>query len=164
MYILDTNLFVQAGLGHYTHQLTPGYWRWLEKAVEQGIIKSIGAVYREIVQGKDSASDWAKQHKHVFENYNASSKSLTSLATWAHSQQFYANAVADFLNVANNADISLIAYCMDNPDATVVTYEQSNPHSKKRILIPDVCQAFNIRVVEPRIMLFREKVQFHIRT
>ena len=47
-----------------------------------------------------------------------------------------------------SADLKLIAHAMVS-QATLVTREQPAPDSKKKIKIPDVCNAFNVVWTDP---------------
>lgn len=53
---------------------------------------------------------------------------------------------------ASVADGWLVAYAKAH-ECTVVTHEQSHKDSKRRIYIPDVCQAFSVKYTDPYAML-----------
>ena len=50
--------------------------------------------------------------------------------------------------VPDSADLKLIAHAMAS-GATVVTREQPAPDSKKKIKIPDACNAFGVNWTDP---------------
>ena len=62
-------------------------------------------------------------------------------------------AIDEFLD-ANIADAWLIAFAK-NKNISLITYEKSEPNSKKRIKIPDVCIEFNIHYLNT-IEMFRK--------
>lgn len=67
----------------------------------------------------------------------------TEVVNWAVSKgQYKQHAIDEFLR-AEAADAWLIAFAKQN-NVTVVTHESSSPKSQKRILIPDVCNDFQI--------------------
>jgi hypothetical protein len=50
---LDANVFIEAKNGPYNFDMAPGFWRWLEKASKDGLIRSPISVYPEIEKGTD---------------------------------------------------------------------------------------------------------------
>lgn len=69
------------------------------------------------------------------------------------SHHFTPIAIQEFLET-DLADPWLIAFAMRN-NWTIVTYEKSQPDRKNKIKIPEVCNQFNIRHIDP-IRMFRE--------
>lgn len=145
-YLLDTNVFIEANKMTYPPDLFPGFWEWLEKELVTGNLYSIIPIYEEILKGKDELVNWAKEQyrKNVFHSVDdeITQQHYIKIVKWAVSpeQNFKSSAQRTFLDVA---DSWLIAKALSNK-ATVVTHEQYSPGSKKRILIPNVCKAFNI--------------------
>ena len=72
---------------------------------------------------------------------------MTELAVWSTdpSRSFRQAAVDEFLG---SADLKLIAHAIA-VGATVVTRERSEPESRKKIKIPDVCIAFGVDWTDP---------------
>lgn len=68
MYVLDTNVFIDAANAYYAFDLAPGYWDFLVQLFDSRHAVSIKSVHDEL----DDASDddplkaWAKQHKQHF--------------------------------------------------------------------------------------------------
>lgn len=71
--------------------------------------------------------------------------SLRKLTRWATGASFTPAAVATFLD---SADFELVAYA-DAHRHTVVTHERPSPLAKKRILIPDACDAMRVPWTDP---------------
>ncbi|HET6627264.1 MAG TPA: DUF4411 family protein [Nocardioidaceae bacterium] len=69
---------------------------------------------------------------------------VTELAAWAADPAclFRQDAVDEFLG---SADLRLIAHAM----ATGATREQPAPHSKKKMKMPDACNAFGVTWTDP---------------
>jgi hypothetical protein len=144
-YLLDSNIFIQAHRFHYPFDVFPVFWNWLEMENEKGSIGSIDGVFDEIKAGDDELSDWIKG---------------VDIETWflkcddEETQQCYAEIVnqimrniqykttakEEFLRVA---DPWLIAKAKSEK-LTVVTQETSDPQSRKKIFIPDICKEHNI--------------------
>ncbi|MFH1595356.1 MAG: DUF4411 family protein [Pseudomonadota bacterium] len=83
-------------------------------------------------------------------------KSYREIMTWVQAQnQFSDAAKADF---ARGADGWLVAYAKAK-GCIVVTLETINPDIKRKVPIPNVCQAFGVQFVDTFEMLRRLGVQ-----
>ena len=60
LYLLDTNIFIQANRVSYPIEVFPGFWEWLDQKNKQGLVKSIKPVYEELTDGNDTLADWVK--------------------------------------------------------------------------------------------------------
>jgi hypothetical protein len=84
--------------------------------------------------------------------------SFGAVIAWVQAQaQYFAAAKAAF---AAGADGWLIAYARTQ-GLVVVTNEQPAPASKRRVKIPDVCNAFGVNYVETFAMLRALSASFH---
>ncbi|MFT9396540.1 MAG: DUF4411 family protein [Bifidobacterium psychraerophilum] len=151
-FLLDTNVFTQSNRLHYAQDIVPGYWEWLDRALILGEAVSINKVYAEMAAGNDAAFTWAKPRKSYFPAFQASNQTMKRLTTWTSKTSYRKQTIAKFFD-AHYADMFLVAYAMDYPDTTVVTYEKSAPKSLTNIKIPDACAPFNIRCIDPFTML-----------
>lgn len=152
MYVLDTNVFIDAANAYYAFDLAPGYWDFLVQLFDSHHALSIKYVYEEI----DSASDddplkvWAKLNRqhfvdldlHVVDYYQP-------VMDWAQAQNYTASAISEFQSVA---DSWIVAYALAN-NWVVVTHEKSAPKSKNRIKIPDACAGVGVTCASPFEML-----------
>jgi 3-polyprenyl-4-hydroxybenzoate decarboxylase len=68
---------------------------------------------------------------------------------WARSRQYTDAAINDFAQVADSYLVATAAV----KGMTVVTYEKPQPNAKKRVLIPDVCNAFGVPYCDLNDML-----------
>lgn len=66
---------------------------------------------------------------------------MAEIADWVTHQEYTQAALAEFLSVA---DYYLVAFAADYGH-TALTHEQPSPGAKKRVLIPNVCDAFGVR-------------------
>jgi len=145
MYVLDANILIEAKNRYYSFDIAPGFWFWLESTYKQGQTCSIEAVRDEILQGHDELAEWARAHPDFFKPIDLeTTRQFPVLTAWATSRSYRPEAVAAFTQ--NNADYLLIAYASAR-NHTVVTHERSEPNSKKRILIPDACNAVGVKTV-----------------
>ena len=51
MYLLDTNVLIEAKNRYYAFDIAPGFWAWLDRAHDQKLACSIEAVRDELLAG-----------------------------------------------------------------------------------------------------------------
>lgn len=157
MYLLDSNIFITAKNLHYGFDFVPAFWDWLEQGHTAGILCSTTKVRQELTIGADELGAWAQGRSSLFLSPDATMlPSLQILARWARNGEFTQAAISEFLSVA---DFELVAYAHAHGH-TVVTHERPNPLSKRRILIPDACDAMNVPWIGPYEMLRESGVRF----
>jgi len=141
MYLLDTNVFIEAKNRYYAFDLAPGFWEWLHADASAGAIGSIEEVSAELAAGADELASWAQCHPAMFASADqATVVKLAELAAWASGGQFTQAAVDEFLDVA---DYYLVAHAAAHGH-TVVTHEIYQANARKRVLIPNACQALGV--------------------
>ena len=74
----------------------------------------------------------------------------TITQNWAKSNSVYTQTALN--TFANVADAYLVATAAAK-QMTLVTYEGSSPNSKKRIMIPDACNALGVRYCDLNTVL-----------
>ena len=151
MYVLDTNVFIDAANAYYAFDLAPGYWDFLVQLFDSHHAVSIKSVYDELGEAGDGdpLKDWAKQHKqHFIAPDSRVVARYQQVMKWAK-DNYEAPAVSDFQRVA---DSWIVAHALAN-GWVVVTHEKSAPRSKKRIKIPDACAALGVECLNPFMML-----------
>ncbi len=158
MYVLDSNVFIDAKNRHYGLDFVPGFWDWIVDQFQAGVVCSIDDVKKELEAIQDDLSTWAKTHSDLFVPIDASVQpSMQQLAAWATGPSGYSPAAANgFLAVA---DYPLVAYAHAH-SYTVVTHERSAPTSKKKIQIPDACTALGVACIDPFAMLRTAQARF----
>lgn len=155
-YVLDANVFIQAKRRFYPFDICPGYWDALSWHASQGVICSVDKVEDELQQGKDSLWDWTKTSFDLTAFRSTNNLDVITefgpLMTWVQAQsQFIPAAKAQFATVA---DGWLIAYAKST-NSVVVTLEEHNPDTKKKVPMPTVCQAFGVEWITPFEMMRR---------
>lgn len=148
-YVLDANVFIQAKNAYYAFNICPGFW----DALVSHELGSIDRVKTELVSGKDDLVKWVKETmpKSCFAPSNATDvvDCYGEIAIWVHAQKrFTQSERAKFLS---GADGWLIAYAKVN-GCVVASQEKSAPQSKS-VKIPDVCKAFDVKVLDTFDML-----------
>ena len=157
MYVLDANIFIQSNRAHYGLDFVPGFWEWLDKAFDEGLICSIKKVGGELAAGSDELTTWAAIRPDLFLPMDAAcTRPLGELAVWANSGHFSAAAVSEFLS---SADYELVAYGAAHR-YTVVTMEKPEPQRKSKVKIPDACAAHGVTWMSPFEMLRTEEARF----
>lgn len=160
MYLVDANVFITAKNGYYAFDIVPGFWSWLERQHVDGRLFTVEKVKREILAGDDELATWMQSQPADFAvAANASTQpSLRRLSEWVVSGNFTAGALSAFLS---SADYYLVAQAHEL-QFTVVTNETPDPNSRKRVKIPDACNALGVRWISPFTMLRREGAQFDL--
>src|ERR1051325_10956110 len=133
VYVLDTNVFVQAHRRHYAFEICPGFWDCLVHHHETGRIVSIDRVRDEILAG-DVLEAWAKDSAPsilfatsadaaVVQNYQ-------DIVSWVQANsQFNSEAKTGFAQVA---DAWLCAYAKENAGHVVVTHAELSPQADRK--------------------------------
>ena len=156
-YLLDTNVLITANREYYGMDICPGLWDWILENNVDGIVASVSSVARELQAGSDQLVQWSRRHSTTFfhdPDPNVSS-AVRRVADWVNSQSYAPRAIKWFID---SADHMLIAHAMTEK-FVVVTHEKPS-NSRKKVKIPNVCEAFGIECWTPFAMLRREKARF----
>ncbi len=145
MYLLDSNVFIQAKNFYYGFDIVPAFWDWLDDAQENGQIGSIRSVYDELVAGDDDLADWARERKDsgwfIDVSDEATQSQLQRVAQWTMASNFKEPAKIDFLGVA---DSILVAKAIAS-GASIVSHESLfDPNIRRKIKIPNACEEFDV--------------------
>jgi len=159
VYVVDTNFFIQAHRAHYPLDVVSSFWNKVKELAEKGSIISIDKVKYEIFRNNDALKQWCEKNlpDNFFKDTSNITSSYSQVVSWAMSKSnhFLANALNEFLD-SEEADAFIVAYVLsENHDRVVVTQEISEPNSKKKVKIPDVCIGLNVKYVNVMDM-FRE--------
>ncbi|MCL4458789.1 MAG: DUF4411 family protein [Chloroflexi bacterium] len=153
VYLLDANVFIEAARRYYAFDIAPRFWEQLIEHAESGQVQSIDRIKVEIDRGKDDLKQWANGSFHQwFEStgHDDVVQAYRQVMTWAQGQsQFTDAAKAEF---ASAVDGWLIAYAKAR-GCVIVTLERFDANVRRRIPIPNVCRAFNIRYIDTFEML-----------
>lgn len=141
-YVLDANVFIEAAKRYYAFDIVPSFWQMLTTQAGNGRVLSIDRVRDELL--RDDLAMWANS---AFQEFFASTSDQEVIAAyryimdWSQNQsQFTEAAKAEFANVA---DGWLIAYALAKGCA-IVTHEQFDPNIRRKIKIPNACQACDV--------------------
>ena len=141
---LDTNSLIEPKNGPYAFDIAPGFWKFLEEKISEGIIVSSVTVYSELEDYgvEDDLLQWSKQQKDVglFVDPDPMVQAVfREIADYVNSTypQYQAS---EFLNAA---DPWIIAHAKTY-GGRVVTFETTAPNAKKP-KIPDVADHFDVK-------------------
>ena len=153
MYLLDSNVFIQAKNLHYGFDFVPGFWDWLIRENQRGDVASVEKVADELRAGGDELSEWAEAQGESFFLTPDSTviPALNQVSDWAGAQSYDPAAVSTFLQIA---DYWLIAHALGH-SCVVVTHEVP-ANTIQKIKIPNACIGLGLRCISPYQML-REK-------
>lgn len=155
-FLLDANVFIEAKNRYYGFDLCPGFWEFLDRKVEEGVVLSVDAVRDELISYGDDLSEWVRERGVMFQALSpATLPALSALSVWVDTQQYRAAARSEFLD---SADYKLVATAMTNR-FTVVTHERPSD-AVKRVKIPEPCVAHGVEYINPFGMLRRLGARF----
>jgi hypothetical protein len=157
MYLLDSDVFIQAKNLHCGFDSCPAFWGWIDDQWRLGTVRSVEKVQEELVAGGDELADWAQGRGRDFflRPDDAVLPSLREVSTWASGAGYEPAAVTIFLQAA---DYYLGAHA-HAIGAVVVTHEVPS-ESVRKIKIPDACIGMGVRCITPFQMLRAEAARF----
>lgn len=159
LFVLDTNIFIEAHRRYYSQDICPGFWRFLRHNALKGNLLSIDRVREEILE-PDALVLWTRQapdelfattsDQPVFDFFR-------QMHSWVQGNtQFWTEAKEEFARVA---DGWVAAYAKVN-GAVVVTHEAFSANVHKRVPLPNICQEFDIAYCDTFEMLRQLGVRF----
>lgn len=164
LYVLDANVFIGAYRGYYSFEVAPSFWNALVHLANDSKLCSIDKIQQEIINpnevNPDQLQEWTSENfREYFERSDAINvlQHYGEIQRWALTNPQFTDAAKD--EFARNADAWLIAYAKAK-GYTLVTHEVYNANSRKRILIPVVCEIFRVNYVNTFEMLKDLQVQF----
>ena len=152
-HLLDANVFIEAAKRYYAFDLAPSFWQELGHKAQEGRVLSIDRVNAEIDPNNQELKEWANEVFQRFESTNQDDvlQTYTSIIRWPETQNYTDAAKAEFAE-KNNADAWVISYALVKK-LVVVTEERFRKDAKRRVPIPNVCQAFNVSYIDTFQML-----------
>jgi hypothetical protein len=152
IYLIDSNIFIEAKNRYYGFDFCPAFWDFLDKEISKTTIFSIKEVYTELSKGDDDLALWIKDRKDtsffIPVDDEETQKEFMKIAQYVQSN-FSQEEVNKFLSVA---DPWLIAKAKVL-GATIVTHEVLAPTNTKKVKIPNICAHFGVNYSNPFNML-----------
>jgi hypothetical protein len=166
-YVLDSDVFIAAKNSYYAFSICPGFWDSLIHHHHEDHVCSIDRVRGELLAGNKTEDLvlWVRGSlpTSFFRDTAEAAvlRAYTEIMLWVQrNSQYFDHAKAKF---ATEADGWLVAYALVH-EITVVTNEQPRPQSRSRILLPDVCDHFNVAYTDTFLMLKDLLVQYQWRS
>lgn len=156
MYVIDSDVLMQAKNLHYGFDFCPAFWSWLDEAHASGTATSVHKIQDEIKAGQDELAEWAIARPDFFpEPDQEVLTQLTGIAEWANGSDYDAGAKSEFLD---SGDYYLIAHARAK-GLRVVTHEKA-ADTKAKVKIPNACGALDVTCIDPFAMLRDAGAQF----
>lgn len=161
IYLLDSNVFIQAKNLHYGFDFCPAFWEWLIDANASKIVFSIEKVGDELTAGSDELAVWAEKRGAGFylKPDTAVLQVLGKVSESVMNKNYSNAAINTFLQVA---DYYLIAQALAH-NYVVVTHERAQD-TRNTVKIPNVCIALGVKFMSPYEMLKHEQARFILGT
>ena len=134
MYLLDSDVFIQAKNLHYGFDIVPAWWDWLSQSHHAERVFTVEACRDEVMAGADELSTWMANQPASFaiKPQASDQPALTQVSQWAaNAAQYRQGAAAQFLAAG---DYFLVSQAL-SLGYTVVTHEEPAPLGKTRIKI-----------------------------
>lgn len=159
IYLIDTNVLVDAARDYYPLDRVPQFWEWLEDMGRNGALKIPLEIYEEVASGDDVLAAWLKANRSTMVLYESIAPELLTKVI----ERGYALNLTDAEIEKIGADPFLIAYALADPNNRCVVTMEASKSSRIRANrhIPDVCDDLGIRCINT-FCLIRE-LDFRIR-
>ena len=146
MYLLDSDVLIDAKRDYYPLDRVPEFWDWLILRGRAGYVKIPREMYDEIMKGNDDLKDWLKENRDTLLLDEFAPHQLVTLVT----EQGYADNLTDAEVESMGNDPFIIAYALlDARGRCVVTTEHSKPKkTRANRHIPDVCEDFDVDCID----------------
>ncbi len=156
VYVIDSNFLIQAHRVSYPLDIAVSFWNKVKLLAAAGKIISIDKVKREIFGKNDALEAWCIENlpNDFFKDTTSVMQSYNTVVTWALDTPRYSQAALNEFLSADEADAFIVAFALDNlGNRVVVTQEKSRPEMKRKVKIPEACDAVGIRYVDTIEML-----------
>lgn len=144
-YILDSNSLISSKNQYYDFDVYPGFWNFVDLALQKKIFVLIEPVFNELTRGDDELSMWIKSRKDLVIDAYTKEVQKKYAKVVEHVTSHPKRWSKDVEAFAGGADPWLIAYLLvHSENHSLVTFEfldlQDNCKTPK---IPAVCRAFD---------------------
>lgn len=163
MYLLDSNILKEAKNRYYGFAICPGFWEWVRRGSGSALLGSVAKIRDEINDGDedDELRIWINdgQPLRFFTPDVATIEAIKEVTRWVMAQDFDEKNRAAFFA---KADPLLVAHAMAHEGTIVVTHESYVPANSRKVKIPNVCEAMEVKWINCFEMLRQEQASFHL--
>ncbi|AZS50676.1 DUF4411 family protein [Entomomonas moraniae] len=152
MYLIDSNIFIDAQNNYYRRQFCPAFWDFIDAQFEKGHFRSIISVYIELQKQDDNVAEWIKNRKSYFLPIDDETTQINFAAINSYVEDYYLpinpdRARKQINKFADGADPFLIAKAL-TLGAKIITHEKYIKDPKCFTpKIPTICKEFNVECV-----------------
>ena len=148
LYLLDANVLIRAHEDYYPVDRIPTFWAWLLDQARSNAIKMPRVIFDEVTPPPGPFATWLTQ-KDVREALTLNENIPVSVIRHVIDIG-YAPDLTDIEVDEIGKDPFLIASALSGTERVVVTVEVSKPSKKRQNRkLPDVCQTFGIKSINP---------------
>jgi hypothetical protein len=148
LYLLDANVLIRAHEDYYPVDRIPPFWAWLLDQARSNAIKMPRVIFDEVTPPPGPFATWLTQ-KDVREALTLNENIPVSVIRHVIDIG-YAPDLTDVEVDEIGKDPFLIASALSGTERVVVTVEVSKPSKKRQNRkLPDVCQTFGIKSINP---------------
>lgn len=144
-YLLDANTFIEAKRRYYAFDICPGFWTALLAHHGEGRLASIDRIRDELLRGGDELTEWIENQVPEALFLTTANAAVTAqfgqMMAWVQAQPNFMHAAK--IEFAEVADGWLAAYAKVH-GFKVITHEVANPEARKRVPLPNLCEAFGV--------------------
>jgi len=159
-HLLDANTLIEAKNRYYGMTICPGYWSWLLLQNQALELASIIPVREELARGRDELAEWAKDNADLFHTISdEQTQTAFGEVVGAIAQQSGKMKVGALEEFLDGADPWLIAKAMST-GATVVTHEVLNLEARRKFIIPNICEMFEVPYMNTFELLNKLEARF----
>ena len=143
-YLFDTNIFIRSK-NEMPADVWPTFWARISDLITSGSIFSSIKVKEEIDHGNDELTTWMRNNAtrdfYISPDHDVLAK-YSETQNWAMTNPLFTPAARS--EYATVADAYLVATAADK-NLTLVTYETPDPMCRRKVKIPDACNAIGVR-------------------
>ncbi len=140
---LDTNSLIEPNKGPYGFDIAPGFWRFLERKIEERVIASSTLVLEELKEVEDELRQWAEDHSDCFAEPDEDVQTVAGQIADYVNENYPNHHATDFLS---GADPWVIAQAKVH-GGKVITFETLVPPNSTKPKIPNVAAAFQVETM-----------------
>ena len=142
LYLLDSNVLIDANRDYYPLDRVPEFWEWLLHTASLMRVRIPIEIYEELKEGDDALKDWVVD----FQDDIVLVESVSEEAVSYVLDEGYAHDLNDEEIEKIGMDPFLVAYAMEDiENRCVVTTEASKPRKQRANRhMPDVCSDLDV--------------------
>jgi Domain of unknown function (DUF4411) len=103
MYLIDSDVFIDAKNRHYGFDIVPAFWTWIEQQHRAGRVFTVQRVADEVLAGGDELAEWMTAQPASFRLpvRLQDQPALQAVSRWAGNGGYHQAAAATFLQAGD---------------------------------------------------------------